>query len=295
MFLQIHKKIVDIFSSRSPASVFGVSLILLVLLGSLDHATGDYSLIVFYLIPVSLVAWFVSRTSGVLFCLLAFITRFLADLTPGSFLFNNSELHYWNISVEFLFLLIMSLLFSALRRNLDSEKGKASTDPLTGALNRRSFFEIAEYEINWWRRYSQPFTIAYIDLDNFKEINDHLGHHTGDELLVAVVTTIMGSIRSTDILARFGGDEFVLLLPDTGSDAALTFLTKIHDHLQQTMTSNKWPVGFSIGAVTYLKTPATVDEAICQADTLMYEVKRSGKNRLLHIEATEATNGQREF
>jgi diguanylate cyclase (GGDEF)-like protein len=291
MLLRIHKAITNTFSSRSPASVFFISLILLTLLGWLDRVTGDYSLIIFYVIPVSLMAWFVTRTSGVLFCLLAFITRFIADNSPGSFSFNNSELHYWNVFIEFLFLLLMSLLFSALRKNLDTEKTRASTDPLTGALNRRSFFELTEYEINWWRRYSQPFTLAYIDLDNFKDINDHLGHHVGDELLIAVVTTIADNIRSTDILSRLGGDEFVLLLPDTGSEAAVTFLTKIHHHLQHAMTARNWPVTFSIGAVTYLKAPATVDEVICRADMLMYDVKRSGKNRLLHIEATEESNG----
>jgi diguanylate cyclase (GGDEF)-like protein len=291
MLLRIHKAIVEIFSSRSPSAVFSISLMLLILLGWLDRVTGDYSLIIFYVVPVSLMAWFVTRTSGVLFCLLAFVTRFIADEPSGSFSFKSTELHYWNIFIEFLFLLIMSLLFSALRKNLDSEKARAGTDPLTGTLNRRSFFELAEYELNWWRRYSQPFTLAYIDLDNFKEINDHKGHHVGDELLNAVVSTISANIRSTDILARFGGDEFVLLLPDTGSEAAHPFLAKIHDNLQLTMTSNNWPVTFSIGAVTYLKAPATVDEVIRRADILMYEVKRNGKNRLLHIVATEESNG----
>jgi diguanylate cyclase (GGDEF)-like protein len=291
MFLRIHKAIVDVLSSRSPTTVFSICLTLLILLGWIDYVTGNYSLIVFYLIPVSLMAWFVNRSSGVLFCLLALATRFIADEAPSSFSLQNAKLHYWNIFVEFLFLLIMSLLFSALRKNLDSEKTRASTDPLTGALNRRSFFELAEYEINWSRRYNHPFTLAYIDIDNFKGINDQLSHRSGDELLIAVVTTIMANIRSTDILARFGGDEFVLLLPETRSESALPILTKIHDHLQQTMADNSWPVTFSIGAVTYLKIPATVDEAICRADMLMYEVKRSGKDRLLHNEAREAGNG----
>lgn len=291
MLVRFHKTIVRIFSSRNPATVFTVSLLLLILLGWLDQITGDYSLIVFYLIPVSFMAWFVTRTSGILFCILAFVTRIIADSTADTFSLRNTELHYWNLSIEFLFLLIMSLLFSALRSNLDSEKDRASTDPLTGILNRRSFFELTEYEINWWRRYSQPFTLAYIDLDNFKDINDRLGHHIGDEVLITVVRTITSCIRSTDILSRFGGDEFVLLLPETGHEAALTFLTKIHERIQQAMTSNNWPVTFSIGAVTYLKTPATMDEVICRADMLMYEVKRTGKNRLLHIEATEETNG----
>jgi diguanylate cyclase (GGDEF)-like protein len=291
MFLRIHKAIIETFSARSPATVFAISMILLVLLGWLDYVTGDYSLIVFYLIPVSLMAWFVTRTGGLMFCLLALVTRFCADAAASNFSLHSARIHYWNEFIEFLFLVIMSLLFSFLRRSLDSEKARANTDPLTGALNRRSFFGLAEYELNRSRRYDLPYTLAYIDLDNFKNVNDRYGHHTGDELLSMVAKTIADNIRSTDILARLGGDEFVLLLPETRSEAALAFLTKIHEHLQKTMTSNNWPVSFSIGSVTYLRAPATVDEVVCRADMLMYEVKRSGKNRLLHLEATEANNG----
>jgi diguanylate cyclase (GGDEF)-like protein len=204
---------------------------------------------------------------------------------------NNASLHYWNLFIEFLFLLIMSLLFSALRKNLDSEKARANTDPLTGALNRRAFFDIAQYELNRSHRYEHPTTIAYIDLDNFKEINDHQGHAVGDNLLITVTKTISSNIRNTDILSRFGGDEYVIMLPETPTDAASAILEKIHRQLNQAMSAHNWQVSFSIGAITYLKTPPGVDEVIKEADMLMYEVKRSGKNRLLHIEATEAANG----
>ena len=291
MFLRIHKTIVDIFSDRSPSSVITTSLLLLILVGLLDYVSGDYSLIVFYLIPVSFVAWFVSRTGGVLFCLLALVTRLFVDMANSPLSIHASKLHYWNIFVEFLFLLIMSLLFSALYRTLDTEKTLARTDPLTGALNRRSFFELAEYELKRSKRYDHPYTLAYIDLDYFKDINDRLGHHIGDELLMSVVTTITTNIRSTDILSRLGGDEFVLLLPETGSEAALAFLSKIQEHLRQAMTANIWPVTFSIGAVTHLHAPASVDEVIGQADKLMYEVKHSGRDNLLHIAVTESTDG----
>ena len=291
MFLKIHSAIIDIFSSRSPATVFAICFAILCLLGWADYITGDYSLIIFYLIPVSLMAWFVSRTSGLLFCLLTLVTRFITNETAAGNILSNSPIHYWNEFIEFLFMMVMSLLFSFLRNALDSEKSRAGTDPLTGASNRRSFFGIAEHELNRARRYASPLSIAYLDLDGFKHINDQCGHHTGDELLCAVVSTITGNIRSTDILARFGGDEFVLLLPDTRSEAAVTLLTKIHAHLQQTMAAHGWPVTFSIGAVSYLTAPATVDEAVCKADMLMYDVKHSGKNRLLHCEATEATHG----
>lgn len=295
MLFRIHKKTVDLFSSRSPVAIITVSLILLALLGWIDYLTGDYSMIVFYLIPVSLVAWFVTWPIGVLFCLLSLVTRFTADEASSSFALNNATLHYWNLFVEFLFLLIMSLLFSALRRTLDSEKTRASTDPLTGALNRRAFFDIAEYELNRSQRYEHAITMAYIDLDNFKGINDRLGHAVGDNLLVTVTKTIASNIRSTDILSRFGGDEFVILLPETPADAAATFLGKIQHQLNQAMSARNWPVSFSIGAITYPRSPPGVEEVIKKADTLMYEVKRSGKNRLLHIEATEAANGERPF
>ena len=293
MLLHIHKKTVDIFSTRSSVTVITVSLLLLALLGWIDYLTGDYSLIVFYLIPVSLVAWLVNRPAGMLFCLLALATRIAANGPSGFFSLDKTSLYYWNECVELLFLLIMSLLFSTLRRNLDAERTRASLDPMTGALNRRAFFDIAEYELNRSQRYEHSITMAYIDLDNFKEINDRLGHSVGDKLLMAVTDTITSHIRSTDILSRFGGDEFVILLPETPGEAAAPFLTKIHNQLDQAMSAKQWPVSFSIGAVTYPKPPASVDEIIRKADTLMYEVKHSGKNRLLHIEATEAPNGKR--
>jgi diguanylate cyclase (GGDEF)-like protein len=291
MFLRIHNKTVELFSARSPVAIISISLVLLALLGWIDYLTGDYSLIVFYLIPVSLVAWFVNRPAGMLFCLFALITRFSANEAHTHFALQSSSIHYWNESAELLFLLIMSLLFSTLRRNLDSEKSLASSDPLTGALNRRAFFDIAEYELNRSRRYEHATTIAYIDLDNFKEINDRLGHAVGDTLLVTVTEAITSNIRSTDILSRFGGDEFVILLPETPGSAAAMFLKKIHEQLDRAMSVRNWPVSFSIGAVTYPKSPPGVEEVIKKADMLMYEVKRSGKNRLLHIEATEAANG----
>jgi diguanylate cyclase (GGDEF)-like protein len=283
------------FSSRSPAAMISLSVVILLLLGWMDVVTGDYSLIIFYLIPVSLAAWFVSSRQGILFCVLAITVRIIADGFSTSLYFSHSMLHYWNVLIEFLFLLIMSVLFSALKKNLENEKTLASHDPLTGALNRRSFFDLAEYEINRSHRYDLPLTVAYIDLDNFKEVNDNLGHRAGDKLLVTVVSDIKANIRSTDILARFGGDEFVILLPATSGEAAIVFLNEMHDHLNATATRNSWPVTFSIGAATYVEAPQSIDEVVQRADELMYSVKRSGKNQLLHREFRGGTNGKGNF
>ncbi len=291
MINKLHRTIIQSFSSRAPAVTLLFCSVFLLFLGWLDIITGDYSLIVFYLIPVSLATWFVGKWSGLLFCFLAIVVRVIADEGYRSSGFAYSALHYWNELIEFFFLIIMSILFSALKRNLENEKELARRDPLTDTLNRRSFFDLAEHEINRSQRYGLPLTIAYMDLDNFKVVNDQFGHHAGDELLNAVVLTIRSNIRSSDILARVGGDEFVILLPDTPGDASLTFLNKIHDSLDQTMARNGWPVSFSIGAVTYLTVPSTVDEVIRHADELMYTVKHGGKNRLLHKEIGEVTYG----
>jgi diguanylate cyclase (GGDEF)-like protein len=291
MIKHLNQKMIQTFSSRTPSVTLLFCSVLLLFLGWLDIVTGDYSLIVFYLIPVSLAAWFIGKRSGLLFCLLSLVVRVIADEATRESFVSYSTLHYWNEIIEFIFLLIMSLLFSALKKNLDNEKELARRDPLTDTFNRRSFFDLAEHEINRSHRYGLPLAVAYIDLDNFKVVNDQLGHRTGDNLLVTVVSTIRSHIRSSDILARFGGDEFVILLPDTPGDAALTFLNKMHAQLDQEMTRNGWPVSFSIGAATYNIAPATVEEVIRHADELMYAVKHEGKNRLLHKEIGEIAHG----
>jgi diguanylate cyclase (GGDEF)-like protein len=267
------------------------SSLFLLFLGWLDVITGDYSLIVFYLIPVAVSAWFAGRRSGLLFCVLSVVVRLLADEWSRPAIFTHSILNYWNESIELLFLIIMSLLFSVLKNNFEKEKELARRDPLTNALNRRSFFDLAEHEIKRAARYNISLTVAYIDLDNFKAVNDLLGHRTGDDLLNVVVATIRAHIRNSDILARFGGDEFVVLLPDTRGDAALKFLNKMHDSLNQAMALKNWPVSFSVGAVTHIHAPQTVDEIINHADELMYKVKHGGKNKLIHVEIGEATHG----
>lgn len=281
MFEKIHLNFVTRASRHSKRTVIIISTLFLCLLCWLDFVTGNYSLIIFYLIPVSFTAWFIGKKTGVFFCALSLFARITADFTASAII-ERSSLHYWNLFIEFSFLTVMSLLFSALKNKLDIEKVLARIDPLTKSINRRSFFDLAEQEISRARRYEHPFTIAYLDLDNFKEINDHYGHSMGDKLLITVVDTIHAHIRSTDILARFGGDEFVILLPETTGESAKSTFEKLQRKLMESMLDNSWPVTFSIGVVSYHTPPASVEEAVRSADALMYEVKRSGKNKLVH-------------
>jgi diguanylate cyclase (GGDEF)-like protein len=123
-------------------------------------------------------------------------------------------------------------------------------------------------------------TLAYLDLDNFKQVNDSFGHETGNELLVMIAQAISHHVRNTDFVARVGGDEFCILMPHTDSDAAKSLLGKVQDLLLSEMKKRNWPVTLSIGGVTFVRPPKSAREMIQAADALMYSVKSTGKNRI---------------
>jgi diguanylate cyclase (GGDEF)-like protein len=135
-------------------------------------------------------------------------------------------------------------------------------------------------EIDRARRYRSPITVAYIDLDNFKVVNDQFGHSTGDLVLRNVAAHLMANLRQTDIVARLGGDEFAILLIETNPDSTESILKRVHDGLTLDMKGKNWPVTFSIGVVSCSGQSLTVDDIINRADGLMYSVKKNGKNGL---------------
>ena len=178
------------------------------------------------------------------------------------------------------FFISMAVILSKLKSALETEKELANKDSLTGLSNRRSFFETADAELKRARRYGRPLTIAYLDLDKFKEVNDQQGHQEGDRLLRAMADSLRNCTRSTDAVARIGGDEFVVLLPETGEEAAFSAVQKIHQEVLQTMREHQWQVTLSIGALTLVEPPDDVDEMVRDADHLMYSAKESGKNSI---------------
>jgi diguanylate cyclase (GGDEF)-like protein len=125
-------------------------------------------------------------------------------------------------------------------------------------------------------------TLAYIDCDNFKAVNDQFGHHAGNNLLCLVADTIKSTIRITDMVARLGGDEFAILLPETGAEQANSVILKIQNDLLGAMRKDGWKITFSMGVVTYIKSANTSDEVIGMADRLMYDAKNAGKNMIRH-------------
>lgn len=276
-----------LLENRSRASIVALGVVLALLLGMLDYATGwELGFSVFYLLPVSMVAWYAGRWPGVAVAAGSAAVWAIANRLAGQ-PHDSTFLTVWNALVRLGFFLVVSLTLTELRRTLaalhaalDREQALARIDSLTGIRNARAFYEMAEREVSRAARYAHPLTLAYIDADGFKAVNDRLGHSAGDRVLKAIAQALTAAVRITDVVARLGGDEFAVLFPETGPEAARTALEKLQRALGAAMAAEGVGVTFCIGAVGASRPARTVDELIRRADALMYEVKHAGKNAI---------------
>ena len=272
--------LVNYMEKQKQASKVWEGLALIGAIGIIDFITGyEISFSLFYVIPISFVTWFINRQYGIMASIAGAVVWLSADLASGHD-YANLFIPTWNTMIRLSFFLIIAWLISALKFVMEHEKKLARTDYLTGAMNSRLFFELIQVEIDRLRRYKRIFTLVYIDLDNFKTVNDQLGHAAGDQVLRTVVKHVNIHLRETDVIARLGGDEFALLLPETSQEAARVALGKLHDGLLKEMQQNSWPITFSIGALTCLEEPPSADELVRMTDNLMYMVKHHEKNGL---------------
>jgi diguanylate cyclase (GGDEF)-like protein len=187
-------------------------------------------------------------------------------------------IYFWNSLIRFGFFITVTFLLAALKKALEHERYLTRTDQMTCANSASFFYELLQMELDRFQRYGHPFTVAYLDLDNFKSVNDQFGHNTGDLVLQTVVKHTRNQLRRTDVVARMGGDEFVILLPETGSTTAESVISKVQQGLLKEMDKGDWPVTFSTGVITFSETPGSTNELIKMVDSLMYEVKKDGKN-----------------
>ena len=252
--------------------------ILLLVVGLLDILTGyEYSFSVFYVIPVGLATWSINHRYGVAFAFASAITWFLADRISEN-TYSNAFIPVWNTGIRLGFFLIITYLLHGLSKALEEARSLSRTDNLTGAVNSRFFYELMQIEIDRYERYERTFTLVYLDLDNFKPVNDNQGHLAGNAVLKAVVSVAKEQLRKTDVVARIGGDEFALLLPETDFDQAQSTLEKLQMALLKCMKENNWPVTFSVGALICNAPPPEPDVLMSRVDTLMYAVKTDSKN-----------------
>ena len=254
-------------------------LILTAFLSFVDWFTGrDVSFLIFYLVPIGFASWYAGSRWGVTIALLCGTVWYLEDVM-GRETLPSAFLIAWNLVTKGIFLVVISRLFSRLKAALDSEARMARTDPLTGVANRRVLFDVLEYEIRAMPRTGAPLSLAFIDLDNFKEINDSIGHDAGDEVLRGVVRGIKAGVREMDLVARVGGDEFIIMMPGADSDAATRMADRVRKAVLVQMAAGEWPCNLSIGVVTCTTPPCDPDELVTRADKLMYRAKKAGKGQ----------------
>lgn len=242
---------------------------------------SEISLAFFYLLPISLITWFVCKEAGFVACGLSAIAEKFMHQDLDSFK-SNSFADYWNASIIFLLFLSISYLLHKLRVALEREKELARIDDKTGVANKRLFLELAGLEVKKAHRFRHHLTVIYMDIDDFKKINASLGYMMGDKLLKTVAETLKSTLRETDIIARIGGDEFIILLPGSGYESSQTVINRVQKKILETLQNNEWNATFSIGAITFISPPKSAEEIIHRTDRLMYSVKTNGKNQLNH-------------
>jgi diguanylate cyclase (GGDEF)-like protein len=159
----------------------------------------------------------------------------------------------------------------------------AITDSLTDVYNRRHLFVLGQREFNRARRFNRPLSVIFIDIDHFKEVNDHYGHRAGDQVLTLIARTIQEHIRDIDVMGRYGGEEFLLLIPEVNRESSRHIAERIRTSVEKALRKSRFskpPITISLGVVELTDDIPTLSALVASADAAMYDAKRSGRNRV---------------
>jgi diguanylate cyclase (GGDEF)-like protein len=272
----------DRLAAARPWQVWLLAMAALVAIVAADWIGGaDLALSLLYLAPIAMVAWNHGSTAAAVAAWVATAAWLLVDL--------NAHWHVRVGSIEVVNGLVLLTVFhlfgqllANLRQRLDAEWRLGHTDPLTGLSNRRAFWSACARELERGRRFGDVFTLAYLDVDRFKGVNDRQGHAAGDRLLLAIARELQGELRQLDTVARLGGDEFAILLPGTHAFGASVVVHRLRERLRQAAMLGSCDVDFSIGCLTVEAAPADVDTLVQRADQLMYEIKQQRRGGVRH-------------
>lgn len=262
---------------RSRAFISGLALALMaVAIGARYLIPPRFSVAFVFLLPVSFATWFLSWAAGTVIAVVGALFLFYFDVR---FTDSAAAGASWNAFINLVVGGTFIYIFAELRALYSREIYLSRRDPLTGLLNRRGFMEAVITETHRMMRHRRPLTIAYIDVDNFKLINDRYGHEAGDEFLTGLGRNMAARLRITDCLARVGGDEFAILLPETDEAAARRVLGEIHQALLRFSSGHNVAATVSVGSVTFASA-LEPDAMIAMADHAMYAIKHDGKNNV---------------
>ena len=263
-----HVDLSDARSERfSSMTVFACALAIIAVIGVLDYVTGPYfSLTLFYLAPIWLVTAYVGRAAGILTAIACSVVSLTGDVS-----YSTGLLPFWNAATRTGVFAVVSIAVARINEAHRRERELARTDQLTGLANFRWFEDQAKREMYSARRYGGPLSLAYIDLDGFKAVNDAYGHAAGDAVLCAVADSLRSGLRPSDLIARVGGDEFVAIFPHTDREEAGHALERVRVSLERDERTRG--VGFSAGITQLHASIGSIDDVLGVADQQMYEAK----------------------
>ena len=246
---------------------------LVLAIGYADHILGyQFGFSLFYLLPIIIATRNLGRNHGLFISVMCAVLWALMD-TMHNVQYPSTFVFYWNSFIRLTLFLITVMIFDG----WEKEKETARTDTLTQVSNRLAFNEFGEMEMRRCRRYGHPFSLVYMDVDNFKIINDRFGHRAGDRLLVLLAESLRANFRETDLVSRLGGDEFAVILVETDAEGAKQALRRTCEALEKIPRMGSI-VTLSIGLLTFVRPPDTFEEAVRKADEMMYLAKNKGKN-----------------
>jgi diguanylate cyclase (GGDEF)-like protein len=228
------------------------------------------------LLPVLVISWVGGKRSGLIVAFLAAATWAVSDIASERE-FSAQWIPWANAATRLMTYGLVAILAAQLRQQFTREHDLATRDSLTGLQNRRAFLEAGEAEVERSKRYGHSLAVVFLDLDNFKQINDSMGHAAGDAALQATARALIGVLRSSDRVARLGGDEFAVLLPETAYDATVEAGRKLSIAVNHALADFPAVKG-SIGVAWFERADRLFPLMLRAADELMYEVKKSGKN-----------------
>ncbi len=273
------------FQKRGKISILTIVLFMVAALGYLDYVAGfEVSFSFFYLIPIAIATWYVSKNFGYLAASLSIATWVLSNWVAGVS-YSQQIISFWNAANRAAIFMLLIWFVDEFKRALHHERLLAQTDYLTNIPNRREFYFQANTELVCASRSKRPISVAYIDVDSLKQINDQFGHLEGDTVLQIIAQSLLSSIRKTDTVARLGGDEFAILLPNTDQNGAKYIMDRVQEKLAEQMMETKPKATVSIGVVSFDMSPASVNELMHKSDGVLYEVKARGKNSIIFLQA----------
>lgn len=248
-------------------------------LGGVRSATeAEFSFASLALLPVLLITWLGGRTNGLIMALVAASMWALGDFHSDR-VYRQAWIPWANALAQLAIYSLVAQLTTIVRQRFQNEHECAHTDALTQLPNRRAFLEAGEQEIERSSRYRHPIAVIFLDLDDFKALNDTRGHEIGDCALRATAKAIRGALRASDVVARMGGDEFAILLPETPFDAAGEATKKIAANVKRVLKPYA-PADISIGMAWYDAAKVPFPEMLKAADALMYQAKQDGKGKI---------------